>query len=53
MREDKTNPLHEPRGAVVTEEQATSATHVGLWKILAASLVLVIVGFAIVSGFSN
>ena len=53
MREDNTNPLDEPHGAVVTEEQATGATHVGLWKILAASLVLVIVGFAIVSGFSG
>ncbi len=43
MREDN----HE----VVTEEEATSASHVGLWKILVGSLALVIIGFALVSGF--
>jgi hypothetical protein len=44
MREDN----HE----VVTEEEATSATHVGLWKILAGGLVLVVLGFAIAAGFN-
>jgi hypothetical protein len=43
MREDN----HE----VLTEEEATSASHVGLWKILAGSLALVVIGFALVSGF--
>lgn len=51
-------PVHQDRfdveeHPVVTEEEATAATHVGLWKILAVSLALVVIGFAIVSGFNN
>ena len=53
MPEDTRTDLAEPNNEVVTEEQATSATHVGLWKILAVSLALVVIGFAIVSGFNN
>jgi len=53
MREDTHNPLDDPHGKVVTEEQATSATHVGLWKILAGSMVLVVLGFVVVFALSQ
>lgn len=53
MQEDTKNEVAEPHQEFVTEEQATSATHVGLWKILAGSLAIVVIGFALVYGFSS
>lgn len=53
MREDTHNPVDGPHGEVVTEEQATSATHVGLWKILIGSMVLVVLGLVIVFALSQ
>lgn len=44
--------MREENHEVVTEEEATSASHVGLWKILAGGLALVIVGFALVAGIN-
>ncbi|MDP1553971.1 MAG: hypothetical protein Q8S09_04915 [Hyphomonas sp.] len=45
MREDN----HE----VLTEEEASGARRVGLWKILAVSLILVVIGFAIIAGITS
>ncbi len=33
-------------------ERLTGASRVGLWKILAASLVIVVLGFALIAGFT-
>lgn len=53
MREDTHRPPEDPRGEVVTEEQATSAAHVGLWKILAGSIVLAVLGLVAVFALSQ
>jgi hypothetical protein len=45
--------MREENHEVVTEEEVTSARHVGLWKILAGSLIIVVIGFAVVAGFTS
>ncbi len=34
-------------------ERVSGGRRVGLWKILAASLVIVVIGFAVVAGFTS
>lgn len=45
--------MREENHEVLTAEEASSGRRVGLWKILAASLILVVIGFAIVAGFTS
>ena len=38
---------------ILETERIRGASNVGLWKMLAASLVLVVIGFALIAGFTS
>jgi hypothetical protein len=37
----------------IETERVSGGRRVGLWKILAASLIIVVIGFALVAGFTS